>query len=392
MTIGSHLKEFYGKPAELYKHGKPFNIHTTAPRLSLDWDAYEKGTKWADLLADFLMVQDASETTHLIVGAGEGFEGDMTSSMTLEALIAAKDKLPKLEALFIGDITYEECELSWINSGDFSALWSNFPNLKALGIRGYPGELGKIDMPNLEFLTIQCSGMTKKNAQDIQAANLPKLTRLELWIGTDHYGGTTSVADWQPILSGTVFPALTSLGLMNCSFADDLAKAAAKADVIDRISRLDLSMGNMSDEGGVAIYQSKKLQTLKELDLNHHFMTDWMIGRFHGKDLPAPKWPEPEKSATVSSLPVAQEASDLPQKPKGFFASLFGAKDKPASAPIAPAPVPTPSIAENDDEKTRPNVNYAAVPMVAWDKGVSVNLEGQQDLNDFEYMYVSVSE
>lgn len=393
MTIGSHLKEFYGKPAELYEHGKPFNIHTTAPRLSLDWEAYEKGKKWADLLADFLMVQDAAETTHLIVGAAEGFEGDMTSSMTLDSLIAQKDKFPKLEALFIGDITYEECELSWINPGDFSKLWENFPNLKALGLRGYPGTLGDIDMPNLEYLTIQCSGMTKKDAQAIQAAKLPKLTRLELWIGTDHYGGNTTVADWEPILSGSIFPSLTSLGLMNCSFVDDLAKAAGSAGIIDRISRLDLSMGNMSDEGGVAIYESKKLQSLKEIDLNHHFMTDWMIGRFQGKDLPLPKWPGDKKQvyhAPVSApAPVAAQPA---QKPKGFLASIFGKKADPIPATPAPTPTPAPMMAEDDGEKIRPNVDYTAVPMIAWDRSTKVNLTGQQDLSDFEYRYVSVGE
>lgn len=374
MTIGSHLKEFHGKAVADYVHGKPFNVQTTAPRLSLDWDAYEKKKKWADVLEEFLMAQDASETTHLIVGAAEGFEGDMMSSMTLPALIANKDKLPKLEALFIGDITYEECELSWINSGDFSELWKNFPNLKALGIRGYPGILGQMDMPNLEYLTIQCSGMNKKNAVEIQAANLPKIEKLELWLGTDHYGGNTGVKDWEPILSGSVFPTVKHLGLMNCSFVDDIAKALEGSAILDRLTTLDLSMGNMSDEGGVAIYKSEKVRKLESLNLSHHFMTDWMMGRFQGKDLPVPVWPEPEGATP----PAAAQ-----QDPTGFLGKIFGKKK-------APVPPPAPIIVEDG---TRPNLDYNQVPVLAgWPNDLKLNLEEQQGMDEFEYRYVAVGE
>lgn len=374
MTIGSHLKEFHEKPVKDYIHGKPFDVKSTAPRLSLDWDAYEKGKKWADLLEEFLMAQDATRTTHLVIGAAEGFEGDMTSSMTLPALIANKDKLSHLQALFIGDITYEECELSWINAGDFSELWKNFPNLKALGIRGYPGILGEIDMPDLEYLTIQCSGMTKQNAVEIQAANLPKIKRLELWIGTDHYGGTTTVQDWRPILSGSLFPSVTHLGLMNCSFVDDIAKALEKSEIVGRLKTLDLSMGNMSDDGGVAIYTTENIRKLESLNLRHHFMTDWMVGRFQGKDLPAPRWPEPE---------APTPAVGSPQKKIGFFDAIFGKKTTAAQ--------PAPTIDVNDS--TRPKVDYGSVPILSdWPNDLELNLAEQQDMSEFEYRYVAVAE
>lgn len=373
MTIGSHLKEFYGKPVKEYVHGKPFDVRTTAPRLSLDWEGYENKKKWADLLEEFLLAQDATQTTHLIVGAAEGFEGDMMSSMTLPALIANKDKLTNLEALFIGDITFEECELSWINEGNFSDLWENFPDLKALGIRGYPGVLGKIDMPNLEYFTIQCSGMNKQNALEIQAANLPKINRLELWIGTDHYGGSTKVDDWQPILSGSIFPSLKHLGLMNCDFVDDIAKALEGSAIIDRLTSLDLSMGNMSDEGGVAIYTTEKVRNLESLNLSHHFMTDWMIGRFHGKDMPKPNWPEPK----APSQPAAA------QKPTGLLGAIFGKKK-------TPVPPTSPIVA---DDGTRPNLDYNQVPMLSgWPNDLELNLEEQQSMDEFEYRYVAVGE
>jgi len=112
MTIDKHLTSFFGKSVQEYKHGQPFDVHKTTARIGMDWEQYEKDVKWGDLLAEYLMVQDAKETTHLVVGAPGGFEGDMLSSMAVADIVANKVNLPKLEALFLGDITFDENELS----------------------------------------------------------------------------------------------------------------------------------------------------------------------------------------------------------------------------------------------------------------------------------------
>ena len=390
MTIGKHLKTYFGKPVQEYKHGQPFDVHKTAARIGMDWEQYEKDVKWGDLLAEYLMVQDAKETTHLVVGAAGGFEGDMVSSMAVEDLVAKKASLPKLEALFLGDITYEENELSWIQPGDLTPVWEHFPNLKAFAVRGYPGKMGKISMPKLESFTIQCSGMSKEDLAAVLAADMPNLERLELWVGTDDYGAETNAADWTPLLAGGLFPKLKYLGLRDSYIADDMAIALVEAPLLDRLDILDLSLGTLGDKGAAALYMSDKVRKLKHLDLHHHYMSNFMMGRFGGIELPAPKPPKIEVKPTPQpqSKPQSQ-----PQSKGGFFSRLFGAHNVEPTPPSAPeeeaAPVKEPA-------PYTPEIDYASIPLIAKGTfGPTVNMDEQQEEDEYDgerYRYVSVGE
>ena len=46
--------------------------------------------------------------------------------------MALADRLPALEALFLGDITFEQQEISWIQQSDISPLFLAFPRLRVL--------------------------------------------------------------------------------------------------------------------------------------------------------------------------------------------------------------------------------------------------------------------
>ena len=276
------------KPVLDYEHGKPFDVHKAAPRIVAN--PHDEGNKsWEEKFEEFLLVQDSDATTHFVAGiAGEAYE-EANTDIVMKTLVKHKNALPKLVSLYLNDISSEECELSWIVEGDLTPVWAHFPNLRAFKVRGYPGEMGKISMPKLESFTIECSGMKKKNLEQLFEADMPNLTHLELWVGTDDYGGETGVDDWEPLLSGKLFPKLKYLGLRNCSYADELAKIVANAPILERIETLDMSLGTMADEGATALYQSSRVRSLNHLDLHHHFMSDWMVGRFMGVNKPAPK-------------------------------------------------------------------------------------------------------
>lgn len=363
------------KPVEDYEHGKPFDVHKTTPRIAAN--PHDEDKSWKEKFEEFLLVQDASATTHFVAGiAGEAYENANTD-VVLETLVKHKAAMPNLVSLYLNDIDSEECELSWIVEGDLTPVWKHFPNLREFKVRGYPGEMGEISMPKLESFTIECSGMKKKNLEQLFNADMPNLMHLELWIGTDEYGGETNIGDWDPLLSGKIFPKLKYLGLRNCSYADALAKIVANAPILDRIETLDMSLGTMGDEGGTAVYQSEYVRRLKHLDLHHHFMSDWMVGRFTGvnKLAPSPKSSE-DKVETAELQPV---------KSSGLLSKIFGKTN-----------AQVPQLTQEEKTATDPIIDYANIPLIPAEQfGPTVNVSGQQDAYEYDdegWRYVAFGE
>jgi uncharacterized protein (TIGR02996 family) len=188
--------------------------------------------------------------------------------------IAKHETLARLRTLYIGDVTQEESECSWINIGDVSKLYPQLKNLRHLTIRGGSDlKLGKIELPDLRSLTIITGGLDKKNVAAIAAAKWPKLERLELWFGTDNYGGNCKVKDVAPILAGKPFPKLKHLGLRNCDFIDELAAAVPGSAIMKQIESLDLSKGTMTDDGVKKLVEGKaSLAHLRRLDLSDNYI------------------------------------------------------------------------------------------------------------------------
>jgi hypothetical protein len=114
----------------------------------------------------------------------------------------------------------------------------------------------------------------------------PELEYLELWLGTPNYGGDCQVNDLQPIFKGKLFPKLKYLGLRNAEIADDIAAVIVKSPVVDQLETLDLSLGNLGDEGATALLQLESKKNLKRLDLHHHYVSKPMQKQL--KQLPFP--------------------------------------------------------------------------------------------------------
>jgi hypothetical protein len=110
-------------------------------------------------------------------------------------------------------------------------------------------------------------------------ADLPALEHLELWLGTEQYGADTTVADLKGIFAGKGLPALRYLGLRNSEIADAIARALARAPVLERIEVLDLSLGNLGDEGAEALLANPGVARLKKLDIHHHFVSDALMAQ-----------------------------------------------------------------------------------------------------------------
>lgn len=276
MAFHENLTEYGGKTVTDFKApGDIADFGAVAPRLRCDYD--DKQTL-SDYLALLLDQPGSDQITALVIGVWKD-SYDLRPDDLLERLVARKEGLPNLRALFIGDIISEENEISWIKQGNQAILWDAFPSLEVFGVRGGDGlKLGKVRHAALKSLLIQTGGLPVEVTREALAAEAP-LEHLELWIGDEGYGRTTNLADLEPLLSGALFPQLQVLGLCDCEYADELAERLASSPLMDRISKLDLSRGNLTDKGAEALIASGKLGGLTQFDITFHYVTPAMVAR-----------------------------------------------------------------------------------------------------------------
>lgn len=281
MTISEHGEEFAGLPIQVFSPGEgTLDLSGTAPRLSVDelFDD-DPGARMAALLDRLLADPGAGQVKALVIGQWWASDvPELNSSALVAALSASSDRLPALRALFLGDITSDECEISWINQSDVTPLLTAFPALAQLRVRGGNGlAFGPVRHEALKALVIESGGLSGDVVRSVAASDLPNLEHLELWLGVEDYGGDATVEDLAPILSGAAFPRLKSLGLRDCEFADALAAALADAPVLRRIETLDLSLGTLGDDGVVALLAGGHLAGLRKLDIHHHYVSDEVL-------------------------------------------------------------------------------------------------------------------
>lgn len=282
MTIGENLTEFGGLEVIQWNVGDPLpDPETTIARIATDWDSEQS---WQELFHEFLKLEGVENIRGFVVGAWHGDDSGTDSSAVQEALVAAREKLSKLHVLFFGDITFEENEVSWIQNTDLSPLLAAYRDLTHFGVRGGNGlSLGQIDLPKLVELRVEAGGLSAEVVREVMKAKLPKLEHLEVYLGTEEYGASSSVDDLTPILDGKLFPKLSYLGLKNSDYQDAVAQVLADAPVLDTLDTLDLSMGILTDDGAQALLGSQRVWKVNKLDLHYHWMSEEMTEKLQAK-------------------------------------------------------------------------------------------------------------
>ncbi|WP_035850034.1 STM4015 family protein [Cryptosporangium arvum] len=271
MTINENVSTFAGLPVrEWPADGEPVG-GPAAWRISPGLEA-ERG-EFARRLDELI---DSTPVEALLVGDwGDCYE----NPAPIDALVAAAPRLSGLRALFLGEMTFEECEISWIRLGDVAPLFEAFGSLEVLRIRGSEGlRLGTVRHETLRELAFESGGLPAAVVRDVGAGDFPALRHLELWLGTPNYGGDATAEDLAGILSGERLPALRHLGLRNAEIADDVAAALARAPIVPRLTTLDLSLGLLSDTGARALLTGGQLSGLERLDLHHHLVSEEVLG------------------------------------------------------------------------------------------------------------------
>jgi len=282
MTIGEHITEFMGKGVVDWEPGDPVpDPEVAMPRVSVGWDENDEGKRWTDKLGALLADPASRELTGIVVGPwGEIATGDDTAEVVVEAVVGARDRLPNLRSIFLGDVTYEESEISWIEQTDISPLLAAYPDLEHLCVRGGNNlSLGPLRHDRLQTLIVQTGGLPRGIVRQVDKSQLPELRHLELWLGDSGYGADTTLQDLEMILSGNLFPKLQYLGLCNSEMADQIAHAVANAPTTERIQVLDLSGGVLTDEGARALLESNAVRNLQKLDVHHHYCSEEMVAQ-----------------------------------------------------------------------------------------------------------------
>jgi len=271
MTISEQTERFFGKTIEDFEPGTtPSKAPGTVYRLSLDYDA---DTSMAALLADFLDSCDAATLEALVIG-NWGESASESPDEFLAELAARASRLPAFKALFVGDMTYEECEISWITQGDYGPLLQAFPQLQALRMRGSTSlALPATTHAGLRELTIECGGLPSSVCAALAQSSFPALETLELWLGVDDYGFDGDLDDVRLAVDKLRTPALRTLGLRDAEIADEVAQWLATQSWIAQLHTLDLSLGTIGDAGAQALLASPHVRGLARLDLSHHYIS-----------------------------------------------------------------------------------------------------------------------
>lgn len=249
-------------------------------KLVIGYEEYEAGETMDKKLEELAASPQSGSLTSLIIGDwGGAYEND--SSGIVETLVRTKDSFPALRKLYIGEMSFDECEMSWIMQSNMAPLLAAYPELQSLKVQGGT-DLAFEPMAHekLEELIVMTGGLGKGVLASIAGGTLPNLRKLELYLGVDDYGFDGGLEDILPFLEKDRFPKLTYLGLKNSEIQDEIAIAVSDAPVLMQLQVLDLSLGTLTDKGAEALIASAGVRRLDKLDLSYHFMSEEMMKRW----------------------------------------------------------------------------------------------------------------
>lgn len=245
----------------------------------------EQGKNAATMIEDILKDPEFPKLEEVVIGCwGEAWDNAGGAQSLVDGIVANKDKFSHIKSLFVGDMDYEDCEVSWIIQADYSALWDAMPQLEKLVIKGSSElTLGDIRHDNLKEFTIICGGLPASVIDEIQNAKLPSLQKLLLYMGVDDYGFDGDISTVKALLDKSDFPQLDYLGIVDSEIQDEIAQAVIDCKYMKQIQTLDLSLGTLTDKGGeILLNNLDKYPNLEQVDLHFHYLSEDMMKRLGG--------------------------------------------------------------------------------------------------------------
>ena len=218
------------------------------------------------------------ELKHITIG-NWGPANSSDPGYILEIIVMNKEKFQHIESLFVGDMGYEECEISWICQCDYSEVLKALPNLKSFTMKGVPGDLGEnLDLPMMEEISIICGGLPRHIVTQLISAKLPNLKKLVLYLGVADYGLECEVDDLENLAKKELFPNLKYLGFLDSAVQDEILEMMLESDILPQLEVLDMSCGCLTDFAGLLILDNEeKFSHLKLLNASYHYMSEDMM-------------------------------------------------------------------------------------------------------------------
>lgn len=252
-------------------------------RFTYGYEDYSDGDKGAATMIDEIMADpEFPALEEVVIGCwGDAWDEQEPGAQELiDKIVENKDRFSHIKSLFVGDMDFEDCEVSWIIQADYSKLWDAMPQLEKLVIKGSTElELGEIRHDRLQHLEIICGGLPSYVVRSVQKAELPALKTLLLYMGIEDYGFDGDITTVRELLEQSDFPNLTYLGITDSEIQDEITETVLGCKYIGRISVLDLSMGTLTDKGGrMLLEQVPDHPNIKTLNLEYHYMSDEVMG------------------------------------------------------------------------------------------------------------------
>ena len=271
------------------------NINVTKKSYYYESDDYVEEDKGPETMIEDILAHKAFPgLDELVIGNWGVWNGSCPP--IIDGIVENKEKFSHIQKVFIGNMGYEECEVSWIEQGDYSKLWAAMPQLKELTIKGSNElVLGEICHEELEALTIICGGLPVSVIQSIQNAKLPKLKKLLLFIGVEEYGFDGDENTIKELLTQAQFPELTYLGITNSEIQDELTEVVLGSKFMEQITTLDLSNGTLTDKGGALLLEKiPQYPNIRKLDIHYNYLSVNMAKK-------------------LEALPIEVDASEIEQ-------------------------------------------------------------------------------
>ncbi len=259
-----------------------------------DWDDPDPVKSFDGRWNALLLMPESAQIKALVIGQWDRGEnvstGDTSSQCVVEALVSNRDRLPNLRSVFIGDIHREECEISWLVQSDMSPILRAYSELELLQVRGgekleFNSMNGEARHDRLKALIVETGGLSREIVNQIYGWEFPALEHLELWFGSDNYGGDCWDRDLPPILEDLIFPNLTYLGLRNSQFANEMIDMLVRSPLLAGLQVLDLSLGTLTDKGAAKLVECPAIRDLEILNVSESYLSGAMIDQLRSLDI-----------------------------------------------------------------------------------------------------------
>jgi hypothetical protein len=184
-----------------------------------------------------------------------------------------------IKGLFFGDIREHRYRKTKIRIFDLHSILEAHPKLEILQIRGYllndSLPLEPVSHEKLRSIIIECHWSNDRCMERLCNASFPALEYMEFWLGTSK----NTAAKYYSVFSGLSnnFSKLKSLALVSGEGMDELVDFLVSSSIIDRLSILNLSMGNLTDRGAKLLIECPAIDKIKILDVSHNCISRELV-------------------------------------------------------------------------------------------------------------------